>query len=62
MCVDTLEKSAFFSRARKKEQKISSSLVFAGMDTAKYGETLRDTDKRLPIFRQRITAGSATDL
>ena len=38
--------------------------VIAGMDTPKYGETLRDSYKQIndTIFRQRITAGSATDL
>ena len=40
--------------------------VFAWMATPKYGETLHDTNRYKQInntlFRQRLTAGSATDL
>ena len=36
--------------------------VIARMDTPKYGETLRDTLTGTNRFRQRINAGSGTDL
>jgi len=45
---------------------IHINLVVAGIVTPKYGEKLRDINryKRIndTLFRQRITAGSATDL